>query len=642
VTCVNLAGALSGVRGLLAQSPASALKEANAILRVISEEPTALALAGRALGAIGRGEQAIVNLRRSVTLDPNIAEHWRWLADQYNLIGDSRLAGEAVAQELRASVNDPRLMATAEALCKGELPLAERLVREHLRERPTDIAAIRMMAELGARVGRYREAQALLERALVLAPSFSGARFNLATILYRSYQPQDALRHLALLLREEPGNVSYITLKAAALIRLGDLHEAIEEYRASLRVAPSASRIWMSLGHALKTVGGQAESVSAYRQSLALEPTLGEAWWSLANLKTVRLTASDIAQMEAALGAATLGEEDRFHLYFALGKAHEDAGAFDEAFDSYVTANRLRRAALHYDPEQLQARIARVRALFTPQFIAERAQHGCLNSEAIFVVGMPRSGSTLIEQILASHPEVEGTQELPDIQQMVNRLVRDRGVRYPDVLAQLGPAELRALGEEYIERTRVQRKTGRPFFIDKMPNNWLHVGFIRLILPNAKIIDTRRHPMACCWSNFKQHFARGQDFSYSFEDLGRYYNDYAGLMAHWHTLLPGHVHTAPYERIVLDTEVEIRALLSFLGLQFDPACLRFYDNRRAVRTASSEQVRRPINHSGLDQWRVFESRLGLLREALGTERGGPQEYCGTAIDPARAPCQAGM
>ena len=622
MTCVNLAGALSAVRGLLAQSPASALKEANAILGVISEEPTALALAGRALGAMGRGDQAIVNLRRSVTLDPSVAEHWRWLADQYNNIGDSRSAGEAVAQELRASVNDPRLMATAEALCKGELPLAERLVREHLRERPTDIAAIRMMAELGARLGRYREAQALLERALVLAPSFSGARFNLATILYRSYQPQEALRHLALLLREEPGNVSYITLKAAALIRLGDLPEAIEEYRASLRFAPSASRIWMSLGHALKTVGEQAESVSAYRQSLALEPTLGEAWWSLANLKTVRLTASDIAQMEAALGAAALGEEDRFHLHFALGKAHEDAGAVDQAFDSYLTANRLRRAALHYDPQQLQERIDRVRSLFTPQFIAERALQGCVNAEAIFVVGMPRSGSTLIEQILASHPEVEGTQELPDIQQMVNRLVRDRGIRYPDVLTQLGPTDLRALGEEYIDRTRVQRKMGRPLFIDKMPNNWLHVGFIRLILPNAKIIDTRRHPMACCWSNFKQHIARGQDFSYSFEDLGRYYNDYANLMAHWDTILPGHVHRAAYERMVLDIEAEVRALLSFLGLQFDPACLRFYENRRAVRTASSEQVRRPINHSGLDQWRVFESRLGLLREALGTERCG--------------------
>ena len=619
MTCVNLTGALNAIRRLLAQNPASALKEADVILRVIPEEPAALALAGRALGAMGRGDDAIVNLRRSVSLDSSVAEHWRWLADQHNIAGDSRSAGEAVAHELRASVNDPRLMATAEALCKGELQLAERLVREHLKERPTDIAAIRMMAELAARLGRYRDAQALLERALVLAPGFSGARFNLATILYRSYQSEEALRHLALLLREEAGNVAFINLKAAALIRLGNLHEAIDQYRESLRIAPAASRIWMSLGHVLKTVGEQTESVSVYRKSLELEPTLGEAWWSLANLKTVRLTAADIARMETALAAATLGEEDRFHLYFALGKAHEDAGNFAQAFDSYVTANRLRRAALDYDPQQLRGRIARVRSLFTPEFVAERAQYGCANSEAIFVVGMPRSGSTLIEQILASHPEVEGTQELPDIQQMVNRLVRDRGVRYPDVLAQLGPTDLRALGEEYIERTRVQRKMGCRLFIDKMPNNWLHVGFIRLILPQAKIIDTRRHPMACCWSNFKQHFARGQDFSYSFDDLGRYYNDYAGLMAHWDTILPRHIHRAPYERMVLDTEAEVRALLSFLGLQFDPACLRFYDNRRAVRTASSEQVRRPINHGGLDQWRVFEPRLGLLREALGTD-----------------------
>jgi tetratricopeptide (TPR) repeat protein len=640
VTCVDLTGALSAVRRLLAQNPASAFKEANAILRVIPEESAALALVGRALGAMGRADEAIVNLRRSVTLDSGVAEHWRWLADQYNIVGDSRSAGEAVAHELRASVNDPRLMASAVALCKGELQLAERLVREHLKQRPTDIAAIRMMAELAARLGRYRDAQALLERALVLAPSFCGARFNLATILYRSYQSEEALRHLALLLREEAGNVGYINLKAAALIRLGNLHEAIDQYRESLRIAPAASRIWMSLGHVLKTVGEQTESVSAYRKSLELEPTLGEAWWSLANLKTVRLTALDIARMETALAAATLGEEDRFHLYFALGKAHEDAGAFDQAFDSYVTANRLRRAALDYDPQQLRARIASVRSLFTPQFVAERAQHGCLNSEAIFVVGMPRSGSTLIEQILASHPEIEGTQELPDIQQMVNRLVRDRGIRYPDVLAQLGPTDLRALGEEYIERTRVQRKMGRRLFIDKMPNNWLHVGFIRLILPNAKIIDTRRHPMACCWSNFKQHFARGQDFSYSFEDLGRYYSDYAGLMAHWDTILPGHVHRAAYERMVLDTELEVRALLGFLGLQFDPACLRFYDNRRAVRTASSEQVRRPINHIGLDQWRVFEPRLGLLREALGTERGGYHENCSAATAPSRPPCHA--
>ena len=372
----------------------------------------------------------------------------------------------------------------------------------------------------------------------------------------------------------------------------------------------------MSYGHICKTVGQLDDSISAYRRAIAIQPSLGEVWWSLANLKTIRFDDADVAAMAAALTDPDLGVDDCFHLHFALGKALEDRGEAEASFNQYATGNALRRAEVGYDPATIRDHVDRSLALFTPEFFAARANQGSPSTAPIFILGMPRAGSTLIEQILASHPAIEGTGELPDIPLMARRLggkARD----YPDCLADLDAAELRALGEEYLDRAKVQRFTDQPMFIDKLPNNWAHVGLIRLILPNARIIDARRHPLACGFSNFKQHYARGQNFAYDLTDIGTYYGDYVRLMRHIDAVQPGLVHRVIHEDLVDDPEAEVRRLLDFLGLPFDPACLAFHENKRAVRTPSSEQVRRPISRDGLEQYRAYEAWLGPLEAALG-------------------------
>jgi tetratricopeptide (TPR) repeat protein len=446
---------------------------------------------------------------------------------------------------------------------------------------------------------------------LELAPGFAAARHNLALALHRQGRSAEAISEIDRLLEKEPGHPSYINLKAAALARLGDYEPSIALYRQVLVDYPKQPKVWMSLGHSLKTIGRQDESIESYRRALELQPTLGETWWSLANLKTFRFTEEDRATMRAALSRADLTEEDRFHLEFALGKAEEDAGRYEQSFAHYVEGNRHRRALIDYDPDELTASVDRKLQLFRPEFFAAREGWGCQAEDPIFVVSLPRSGSTLIEQILASHSQVEGTTELPDIGALAARV----GTRN---MAALNADEARALGQEYLDRTRIQRKTDRPRFVDKMPNNWAHVGFIRLILPKATIIDARRHPLGCCFSNFKQHFARGQTFTYDLGEIGRYYADYVRLMGHFDRVLPGYVHRVFYEAMVDDTEAQVHALLDHACLAFEPACLRFHETDRAVRTASSEQVRRPIFREGVEQWRHFAPWLGPLEQALGT------------------------
>ncbi len=517
---------------------------------------------------------------------------------------------------VRASVHDIDLQQAAQALAANALHVAEPILKARLKSDPEDIAAIRMLAELAGRIGRYRDAESLLRRALELAPGFLPARSNLATVLHRQNRTVEALAELDLLLAADPENPTHANLKAAAVAKVGDYDEAIGLYEAVLAKVADQPKIWMSYGHVLKTVGRQDEAVAAYRRALILRPTLGEVWWSLANLKTVRFDAADIAAMKAAIDAPGLAEEDRFHLDFALGKALEDMGDARAAFAHYAAGNALRHAQIGYDPAETSRQVDRAIATFTPALFAARAGEGCPAPDPIFILGMPRAGSTLIEQILASHSMVEGTMELPDIPALAARAGRDAG-RYPEALATLDGPALHALGDEYLARTRIQRREGRPFFIDKLPNNWLHVGFIHLILPNARIIDARRHPLDCCFSNFKQHFARGQSFAYGLDDMGRYYADYVRLMAHVDAVLPGRVHRVIHERLLDAPEAEIQALLDHLGLPFEAACLDFHQNKRPVRTASSEQVRRPINRDGVGQWRAFSDWLDPLRAALG-------------------------
>jgi tetratricopeptide (TPR) repeat protein len=583
------------------------------------KHPTAQFELGAALAAAGRTRAAADALTRATRLDPNLAHAWRLLGDQLSLLGETEAADDAYARHIRWSVNDPALVEAAAALVENRLAVAERLLRAFLKRFPTDVAAIRMLAETGARLGRLEDAENLLARCLELAPGFTAARANYASVLQRRNRPVDALDQVERLLEREPGHPGWLSLKAAALGRIGEYAGAIAAYETVLARHPEQPKVWMSYGHALKTVGRLEDGVAAYRKSVALRPALGEAWWSLANLKTVRFSDQDVEVMRRELDRPDLADEDRFHLRFALGKALEDAGSYAESFQHYVEGAALRRRFVDYDPEETSAHVRRSKALFTPAFFAEREGAGCPAPDPIFVVGLPRAGSTLIEQILSSHSQVEGTMELPDLIAMARRLGRrgDGENAYPEALAELSPDELRALGEEYLERTRVQRKTERPLFIDKMPNNFAHVGLIRLILPNAKIVDARRHPLGCCFSGFKQHFAHGQTFTYGLEDIGRYYADYVELMAWFDAVQPGAVRRVIYERMVADPEAEVRALLAYCGLPFEEACLRFYENDRAVRTASSEQVRRPIFTDAAEHWRNYEPWLGPLKTALG-------------------------
>lgn len=533
---------------------------------------------------------------------------------------------DTARQSIDAALRNPQLIEAALALSEDRLHDAEPLLRGRLRDVPTDVAAIRMMAELAARIGRLKDSEALLRRALELAPSFGAARANLATILYKQNRFPEALEQLDAVLAEEGDNPAQQNLKAAALGRIGGYAEAIGLYKDLIARFPDHAKLWMSYGHMLKTVGEQDSSIAAYRRALEVEPTLGEVWWSLANLKTVRFSDSDLAAMQAALSSDGLSDEDRFHLHFAMGKACEDRAAHEDAFAHYAAGNALRSVELHYDPQTTTAQVDHVIRTMTPEFLGLREGTGNDAADPIFIIGMPRAGSTLIEQILSSHSQIEGTMELPDIPAMAMREARafetdnakEEGAAWLSAVAEMEPERLAALGAEYIERTRIQRKTAKPFFIDKLPNNWAYLGFIRLILPRAKIIDARRHPLDCCFSNFRQHFAKGQAFSYDLAHMGRYYSDYVRAMAHFDAVLPGYVHRVIHEQLLEDPEGEIRRLLAFLGVPFEEDCLNFHANTRAVRTASSEQVRRPINRDGVDQWKPYEHHLDPLKAALGS------------------------
>jgi cytochrome c-type biogenesis protein CcmH/NrfG len=552
-----------------------------------------------------------------IPLSPN---HLRGRAQALRKQGREAEAAAVELAAIRATARDPAMIAIAEAMLANDLTTAEAGLRDRLRRDPFDVAAIRMMAELAARLGRLDDSERLLRRALDLAPGFVAARGNLATVLYKQKRFAEAAAVLDEVLAQDPADPANRNLRAASLGHIGEYDEALAIYRDLTGAFPDHAKLWMSLGHLLKTVGRQEESVAAYRRALALEPHLGEVWWSLANLKTVRFDDADVAAMEAALADAATGHDDRFHLHFALGRALEQRRDFRPSFHHYAEGNGLRSEELGYEPEQTTALIDATIARFTPDLVAQVAGQGCKTPDPVFILGLPRAGSTLIEQILASHSQVEGTMELPDIPAMAMREAEAAGARqrhWSEALEAMDHVRLRELGEEYLERTRVQRKTGKPFYIDKLPNNWLYTGFIAAILPHATIIDARRHPFDCCFSNFRQHFARGQAFSYDLDHVGRYYADYVRAMDHYDLVMPGRVLRVVHEDVLEDPEGEVRRLLDYLGLPFEAACLEFHRNTRAVRTASSEQVRRPINRDGVGQWEPYAEWLGPLRDVLG-------------------------
>ena len=650
----TLNDALDRAAKLLLTSPVLAERQAEEILKVVPNDPRAVLLVGMArrrrgdpagaravleslartqprssqthlelglvLADLGHADGALAALRVAVALKRELPEAWRTIGDLLTSRGNAAGADAAYAEQIRASVTDPLLMAAADALCDDRLAVAEHLLREHLKAHPTDVAAMRLLAEAGTRLGRYGDAELLLARALELAPSFASARYNLAIVLYRQQKGAEALPHLERLLATEPTQPNYRNLMAACQGLVGEYDRAIEIYEGLLAEHPGQPKVWLSYGHALRTAGRGDRAVAAYHRSLEQAPGTGETWWSLANLKTVPFTPEQEREMRRQLGEAALPDEDRLHVHYALGKALEDRGDYAESFRHYAEGSRLRRRDRPYDHAESHDQMLRSKALFTSAFFAERAEGGSSAPDPIFIVGLPRAGSTLIEQILASHSAVEGTMELPDIAFLARRLgrpgSRTTGPRYPEAVADLDSAARTALGDEYIARTRIHRKQGRPLFIDKMPNNLHHIGLIQLILPKATIIDARRAPMASCFSAFKQLFARGHAFSYDLADLGLYYRDYVELMDHFDDVLPGRVCRVIYEDMVEDTEAQVRRLLDYCGLPFEAACLRFHETDRPVRTASSEQVRRPIFKEGLDQWRHFEPWLDPLRQAL--------------------------
>jgi tetratricopeptide (TPR) repeat protein len=569
-------------------------------------------------------DAAIEAYLQAVNLNAALPASWKALQVLFHAAGRPAEAETAAAHVAKLASLPPAVVTASSMFADGEVHEAERVVRQFLQTHGDHIEAMRLLAQIGMKLDVLDDAEFLLESVLVFAPDYHLARFDYVTVLLRLHKFAQALQQIETLLRAEPDNRAYRTCYANACAGLGRHEEALRVFRELVVGAPKAADVHLSIAHALKTLGRQQQAIEAYRAAAAANPSFGDAYWSLANLKTYRFSDDEVARMREQEAAPGTKLVDRYHLCFALGKALEDAAQYAESFRYYERGNSLRKGESRYRPEPIE-RSARLQAVVcTAEFFAARTGVGCERADPIFIVGLPRAGSTLIEQILASHSGVEGTMELADIPRLVARLQGrdpdDAKSRYPGVLVELAAEELKRFGEKYLADTQVYR-TGKQFFIDKNPNNFRHIGLIHLILPNAKIIDARREPMACCFSNFKQLFAAGQEFTYSLEDIGRYYRSYVELMRHWDEVLPGKVLRVQHEELVEDLTGYVRRILDFCGLEFEPQCLEFYKTERAVRTASSEQVRRPIFKEGLDQWRHFEPFLGPLKAALGPLAG---------------------
>jgi len=578
---------------------------------------------GLALGALGDNHEAIRVLTEAVNLDRNLSAAWSALGEQYVLIGDVLASDAAYSHHFNVSVNEPALQKAVAALRNGRPDVTEDILIEFLDRNPDNVNAIKMLAEAAIAQDRNEDATALLERCLELAPDFAAARYRLCTSLYLQNRLHEALPHIDILLERDPQNPQFRTMKASLLGQMGEDRESLAVFEELVKEYPNHPASWISYGHALKSCGKHEDGVFAYRKAIELLPQMGGGYWSLANLKTFRFGDADIAEMHRQLERPDLRIEARVQFYFSLGKAYEDQKKYEQSFESYKKGNALWRSTVDYDAEKTHGFVVACKEFFDRQFFEDRYGFGHKARDPIFVLGLPRAGSTLLEQILSSHSQIEGTMELPDITSMARHLNEDNAAgpddaTYPFLLGDLEPEEFERRGKEYLDNTRSHRKLGRTYFVDKMPNNFGHVPLIHLILPHAKIIDARRHPMGSCFSNFKQHFARGQHFTYSLTDVGRYYRDYVELMAHWDAVLPGRVHRVIYEQLVENPDHEIRRIFEYLGLPFEEQTLRFHETERSVRTASSEQVRQPLYKSGVDHWRHFEPWLGPLKTALGS------------------------
>jgi tetratricopeptide (TPR) repeat protein len=580
------------------------------------EIPKAHRELANALIAQGKGDEALRSYRRVIELTPNDAAARRDLSMALKSLGRRDEAEKELDESFKLDPERKQLVLAVEHQRAGELGKAENICRDILRQDPTNINATRLLGNVAAELGKHRLAARMLRNAIKLAPDFYGARIDLARALIEIDEPEECATVLQTAIRMHPDLPQAHSLLGNLLSKLGRFEDAVESYKVALRVQPNHGASLAGMGHALKTIGRQDESINTYRDCIEKFPEFGEAYWALANLKTFRFSDDEIATMEKYVDDEALRDETRVNFNYSLGKAHEDRGDYDSAFRRYDAGNVLRRPHESYDPVQTELVHDQLIETITPEFLQANRDFGHPDDSPIFIVGLPRSGSTLIEQILASHSLVDGTHELPDLPRIVKTINEHRpeGVGYPVALKYYGE-ELAALGRQYLESTRRFRK-GCPYFTDKLPNNFANVGLIAAILPNARIVDARRHPLDSCMGCYKQLFYKGQSFTYDLVELGEYYLEYIRLMAHWDAVLPGKVLHVQYEDMVADQENQTRRLVEHCGLPWEDQVLRFYETDRAVVTASSEQVRQPIYSKSVNSWRRFETHLEPLIEVL--------------------------
>ncbi|KPP83161.1 MAG: TPR domain protein [Oceanicaulis sp. HLUCCA04] len=574
---------------------------------------------GHLLRAQGNAGQALQAYARACQYNPALTASWSAQAEILTGMGRTHEAAQARAQGDRVALLPKPLVAVMNHLHEGRLIRAETLCRDFLKANPRHVEGMRLLAEIGMRFNVTDDAEILLKSALEFEPDNIQVRLDLIQVLRKRQKFAAALEQAQYLRDKDPANPVFLSHYAIEAMQTGHYKRALAAFDGVLKMLPGDPATLTSRGHALKTAGETEKAIASYKAAIASQPDHADAWYALANLKTYSFSDDELAAMQAADARDTLSHAQRIHLSFALGKAHEDRKDYENAFGAYARGNDLKRRQTRYTSDQMEEELEAQKAICTPDLFAAQSGKGHEDPAPIFIVGLPRAGSTLLEQILASHSQVDGTLELPNILSTAHSLRgrnRSDRTRYPRILHELDAGALADMGRRFIEETAIHRK-GAPFFTDKMPNNFRHIALIKLILPNAKIIDARRHPMACCFSGFKQLFAEGQEFTYGLEEVGRYYRAYVDLMDHWDRVLPGEVLRVIHEDVVDDIEGQVRRILDFCGLPFEQACVDFHKTRREVRTASSEQVRQPLYRSGLEQWKAFEPFLDPLKNALG-------------------------
>jgi len=565
-----------------------------------------------------RHDEAEDVLRRAVRLDPELEQAHFHLGRALLANGKSAEADEAFERCFALNPEKGRLAEAARLHRSGKTEEAEKLYRRVLKDNPKNVTALRLLGVIAMQSGHPENAEELLSKAVRLAPDFTGAIIDLGRLHQDQNRLAEAIECFEKAVETDPRSSHAHFLLAAALAPAARTAAAAAAYRRAIELKPEHAGAWLGLGHTLKTLGRQPEAIEAYRECIRLKPANGESWWSLANLKTYPLGDEDIQAMESALETPDLNEQSEVNFLFALAKAWEDREDYDRAWHYYDKGNRRQRMRENYDPVQTEVNNDAIIEVFTEEFLAVNEGIGCDDPAPIFIVGLPRSGSTLIEQILASHSQVEGTAELPYLGRVATSLNRNRadGVNYPLAVRELKGPNFEALGRRYLEHASLHRVEGLPRFIDKMPNNFPNVGFAHLILPRAKIIDARRHPMDSCLSCYRQLFARGQTFTYDLTEIGEYFLQYQRMMDHWHAVLPGRVLTVQYEELVSDFDNQVRRMLDYCELPWEEACLNFHETDRPVRTASSEQVRQPIYQGAVGFWHRYEQHLDELAEVL--------------------------